>query len=754
MKHLMLVLLPLLAVLGPSVAAADPLESGFLNPPASARPQTWWHWMNGNITTEGLKDDLEAMKDIGLGGATIVNVDSGIPRGPVEFNSPAWHADFKFAVEEANRLGLELCLENCAGWSSSGGPWNTPSNAMQRVTTSEVKVIGPARFDAVLPQPPTKLGFYRDIAVLAFPEPAAEEVEMNDYSPVATVSTGEAVGNKLTDGNAQTVVILPAPKPELPQFAQLEFSQPFSACSVKITGGAGMPECSGKILASDDGEAFRSVQTFGFDRRGPKTIVVSLGEQAVAARFWRVEFDALGARAGDQSIPLADIALSPRLAITDIDDKDGESGNSVSSAGDAGTAGAGAVPLGRVVDLSSRMGADGRLRWRAPAGHWIILRVGYTPTEMSNHPAAWGGLGLECDKFSKSALDAHWNGFMQKALDDLGPLAGRTLDSSLIDSYEVGGQNWTKDFRREFERRRGYDPVKFLPTFTGRVVENPAVSERFLWDVRRTIADLFAEDYYGHFSELCREHGLFSAVEPYTGPYESLQCGASLGEVMGEFWAGSEGDPSVKLAASVAHIYGKTIVGAESFTASPQNGRWQNDPYSLKALGDLMFCEGVNRYTFHRYAMQPWTNRWPGMTMGQWGIHFERTETWWQEGKPWIAYVTRCEFLLQTGPPRAGRRLFRRPKRARGDARGQPAVAVWLRLRRRGRRRAAGRRDGKERPAHAGRRRELRGTGAAARGHQHDAAIAGAHPQARARRRDRHRPAPTTFAQPSGLSPL
>jgi hypothetical protein len=238
---------------------------------------------------------------------------------------------------------------------------------------------------------------------------------------------------------------------------------------------------------------------------------------------------------------------------------------------------------------------------------------------------------------------------MQKILDDIGPLAGKTLDSALIDSYEVGGQNWTKDFRAEFQKRRGYDPLKFLPAFTGRVVDNPAVSERFLWDVRRTIADLFAENYFGHFAELCRRHGLMNAAEPYTGPFESLQSGAPADVVMGEFWTGSQGHPSVKLAASIAHIYGKTIVAAESFTATPAAGRWQNDPYSLKALGDLMYCQGLNRYVFHRYAMQPWTNRWPGMTMGQWGFHFERTETWWNQGKPWIDYITRCEFLLQQG---------------------------------------------------------------------------------------------------------
>jgi len=506
-----------------STASADPLETGFLNPPDSAKPQTWWHWMNGNITQAGITADLEAMKQIGLGGATIVNVDCGIPNGPVKFMSPEWRDDFKFAVAEAHRLGLELCVENCAGWSSSGGPWNTATNAMQHVTTSEVRVTGPTNFAALLPQPPTKLGFYREIAVLAYP-----------VSPVPLL-TIKNLGRKTV---------------------------------MKIGGGVGQ----------------------------------------------------------------ADALSDP----------------------DANFNPSGAVPRQAMIDLTSKLMANGQLNWHVPAGNWVILRIGYTPTGVNNHPAAFGGEGLECDKFSQAALDAHWAGFMQKILNDIGPLAGKGLNSSLIDSYEVGGQNWTKNFRAEFQKRRGYDPLKFLPSFTGLVVDNPAVSERFLWDLRRTIADLFAENYFGHFAELCHQHGLLNAVEPYTGPFESIQSGAPADVVMGEFWSGSQGHASVKLAASIAHIYGKTIVGAESFTAAPgpHSGRWQEDPYSLKTLGDLVYCQGLNRYIFHRYALQPWTNAWPGMTMGQWGFHFERTETWWHQGQAWIDYISHCQFLLQQG--RAG----------------------------------------------------------------------------------------------------
>ncbi len=588
-------------------APADSLESGFISPPDSAKPQTWWHWMNGNITKEGITADLEAMKQIGLGGATIVNVDCGIPSGNVPFMSPAWREDFKFAVQEADRLGLKLCVENCAGWSSSGGPWNTVTNAMQRLTSSETRAQGPAVFDAVLPQPTVTLGFYRDIAVLAFKAP--------------TVETDNVAGSTSTA-------------------AKLEIQH-----AVYGADGAGSADVTAKLVA--------------LIKSGRKSITASSDELGGDPAFGsvkqlHVEFT-LDGKPGTATVDEGDTLIFPtstgQMAKTRSFGKSSVDRTFVQPPrGSAASAGE-TISHEEILDLTTNLAADGRLKWNVPAGNWTILRLGYTPIGVENHPAPESGRGLECDKMSKAALDAHWDGFMQKVLDDIGPLAGKSLDSSLIDSYEVGNQDWTANFREEFQKRRGYDPLQFLPAFSRYVVDNPSVTERFLWDMRRTVADLFAENYYGHFAELCRQHGLMNAVEPYTGPFESLQCGAPADVVMGEFWSGSQGHPSVKMAASIAHIYGKTIVGAESFTAAPgaQTGRWQEDPYSLKTLGDLMYCQGLNRYVFHRYAMQPWTNRWPGMTMGPWGFHFERTETWWNQGKPWIDYITHCQFLLQQG---------------------------------------------------------------------------------------------------------
>jgi hypothetical protein len=501
----------LLTALGAGAATMD-LEQGFQHPPDSAKPQTWWHWMNGNITKEGITADLEAMQHIGLGGAQIFNVSESIPAGPVQIMSPQWRELVRYAAQEANRLGLSLCMHNCAGWSSSGGPWITPEFAMQQVVTSETHVRGSTRFSAVLKQPSTRHSFYRDIAVLAFPTPRDDSRRIANIRPKA-----------------------------------------------------------------------------GFESR--------YGLQPDLTQFSR---DAV-------------------------------------------------VPRDAILDLTAKLDSDGRLQWDVPRGDWTILRLGYTPTGAQNSPAPDSGRGLECDKLSRAGLDAHWAGMMAQVIQDLGPLAGRTLSTCLIDSYEVGTQTWTPRFREEFEKRRGYDPLRMLPVLTGRVVDSDEVSERFLWDFRRTIADLFADNYYGYFSELCHRSGLQAEIEPYDGPFECLLSGRTADVPMGEFWVGGGESGSCKLAASVAHTYGRRVVGSESFTATPDRGRWQNYPYTLKAVGDLMYCAGINRFIIHRYAHQPWLDRSPGMTMGQWGTHFERTTTWWNQGAAWVSYLTRCQFLLQQG---------------------------------------------------------------------------------------------------------
>ncbi len=509
-----LLLFAAIAICVPAVTAQD-LAPGFARPPDSARPWVYWFWLNGNITREGITADLEAMQRVGIGGVLIMEVDQGAPLGPVPFAGAKWRDLFQHVASEANRLGLQINMNDDAGWNGSGGPWIKPDQAMQKVVFTETPVEGPKHFEGVLPQPPTVGGYYRDIALLAFPTPA-------DY--------------RIPDIEGKSALV------------RRDFS----------------PTAKFAVLPAE--------QTIGRDR---------------------------------------------------------------------------------IVDLTDKLGPYGRLTWEAPAGKWTLLRLGHTLTGAQNAPAPESGRGLECDKLSREGSEAAFNGLMGKLIADVGPLAGKTLVSTHIDSWENGSQNWTPRLREEFERRRGYDPLLYLPVMAGRVVDSLEVSERFLWDLRQTISDLLLDNYAGHMEELAKQHGLRLSIEAYgDAPCDNLAYAGRADEPMGEFWSwpGWGAGGTLSEMSSAAHVYGKPIVGAEAFTAG-DGEKWLYHPGSIKAEGDWAFCLGINRFVFHRYALQPWRDRRPGMSMGPWGLHYERTQTWWEQSKPWHEYLARCQYLLQRGLP-------------------------------------------------------------------------------------------------------
>ncbi len=303
----------------------------------------------------------------------------------------------------------------------------------------------------------------------------------------------------------------------------------------------------------------------------------------------------------------------------------------------------------KIVALGARC-KDGRLTWDVPPGKWTVLRIGHTLTGKDNHPAPESGRGLECDKLSAEAADAMFAGLMAKLVDDNRPLIGKSLVRTHIDSWEVHSQNWTPRLADEFRKRRGYELARYWPVFAGRVVDSLEISERFLWDLRQTISELLLQNYAGRFQQLSRKHGLGLSIEAYgDGPFDEIAYGGRADEPMGEFWAW--GDRCALWMAdmsSAGHVYGKRIVGAESFTSLDAE-KWLGHPANIKALGDWAFCEGINRFVFHRYAMQPWLDRRPGMAMGPWGLHYERTQTWWEQSAAWHLYLARCQQLLRQG---------------------------------------------------------------------------------------------------------
>jgi hypothetical protein len=496
-----------------NLSAVDELERGFTQPPDAARPWVYWFWLSGNITSNGITADLEAMKRVGIGGVLIMETDQGAPVGPADFMGRPWRDLFKHVAAEARRLGLEVNMNNDAGWNGSGGPWIRPEQSMQKVVWTETNLTGPYRFEGALAQPETVAGFYKDITVLAFPTPGAHRI------------------------------------------AGIRQKALFETGPVDVPAGQSLP-----------------------------------------AGMW--------------------------------------------------------IDRSRVIDLTSRLGRDGRLQFGVPEGQWTVLRLGHTSTGAENSPAPKTGRGLECDKLSKEGIEANFSGMMAKLVGDTRSKGGRAnagLVATHIDSWENGAQNWTAKMREEFQKRRGYNLLPFLPVMTGRVVDSAEVSERFLWDLRQMVSELVVENYAGHMRDLAHAAGLRFTVEAYGAPCDSIPYAGASDEPMGEFWSPSGAMETCRGMASAGHVYGKRIIGAESFTAADQE-KWREHPATLKALGDTAFCEGINRFVFHRYALQPWAeDRRPGMMMGPWGQHYERTETWWEQSAEWHRYLARCQFLLRQG---------------------------------------------------------------------------------------------------------
>ena len=615
-------------------AVAGSLEFGFVNPPRSARPHTWYHMMNGNVTKAGVTRDFEALADVGFGGVQMFDAGCNIPPGGLDFNSPEWFELFRHAASEAQRLGLEICIPNCSGWSSSGGPWNPPSNAMKRVVFTETRVSGPSRFSRQLPREKNDNGFYEDIAVLAFPVPAAELVEFPDVKASY-------------DGATFT----------------LSSERPFSSRGVSFLldfGWCWGGDAQAKVEVADDGTSFRPYESFRIPLGRSGTCDKSLRHHAFPAplttRAVRVTFQSnQTALTVKEARPEAGLSLSNLKAKTfELRMEVGR--DTVQATPDQ------VVSKDAVRDLTDRMGTDGTLTWDVPEGKWTILRIGYMCNGRRNHPASDHGIGLEVDKLSAAAMDFHFEQYVARLCRTLGPLAGKVetgFNNILVDSYEVGSQNWTQGLDREFRRRRGYDIRPYLPVFAGHLIGGVDESERFLEDFRRVVADLFAENYAGALTKKCRQYGLLCSIEPYGScPADNLQYGQYVDIPMGEFWSNASNpysphDGNSKFVSYIAHVWGKPICGTESFTAnpSPRAGRWMTTPFGIKAQGDLAYSDGVNRFIYHRFTHQPWADDkyLPGMTMGRWGMHLDRTQTWWPFAKPFFRYQARCQYMLQRG---------------------------------------------------------------------------------------------------------
>lgn len=650
-----LLVLPLLSFEeeGKKAGEDDALEKGFSSPPASARPLAFWMWMNGHITKEGITRDLATMKQMGLAGAFVYNTGMGIPKGPVAYGSERWLALLLHAMNTARGLGLDLYLHNSPGYSSTGGERVTPEISMQQLVWTELLVESRGQVDVNLPQPYTKQDYYKDSFLLAFPA-TAEKMRMQDALESVWVNGRAIDKNRLILKSGSGGVEL-QPDSRGQAVLQLAFAEPFEARAISITRkprpSANLYEDAydhppGIVLqSSSDGLRFETVCAVSMpllrflDAPGTKTF------PPVKAKFFRL------VTAQPTMLTGVELTAAPRL-----NDWAGKANFT-----DRQTAGNEQVvekefiiDPATVVDLSAQLPANGRLSCRLPAGRWTLLRIGHTCTGTETIASPEGAGGLEIDKFSRQAVDAYFQLYLDRFWQRLKPFAANSFKGFLIDSYEIGRQNWTANFPADFEEITGYPILAWMPAFTGRIVQSVNDSEKFLWDVRSTQATLVAENYYGRFKEHCAARGLQFYAQPNgDGVFDSLQAGQQLDVPMAEFWARYvPGTLNLcKQAVSIAHGYGKKTVAAEAFTAMPKLSKWSGYPVAFKSQADYFYALGINRLVFHVMVHQPYTTGFPGMTMGPYGTHFDRNNTWTGQAAEWVDCLSRTQYLLQQGWP-------------------------------------------------------------------------------------------------------
>lgn len=691
------------AVLGaPCAASADAFRDGFVDPPNAARPRVWWHWMNGNVTKDGIAKDLAWMQSVGIGG--LQNFDANLATPQVVdkrlvYMTPEWKDAFRFATGLAEEKGLELAIAASPGWSETGGPWVKPEDGIKKLVWSETLVAGGKKFNGTLAAPPSTTGpfqdaplfdalagfeggphreppkHYADVAVLAIPAGAGALP-----LPIVTSAGRSLDARALMDGFESTTLNLERGTPKKPTEVHIAYAIPQTVRSATIslegevspfTGASFLPVLEANVdgtwrrlaslpltaapttasFAPVTAREFRVV--FGPDDAPAR---IGLGDGAPGA----INLMPFGPKPADAPVKVATLALSGDARVDRFEAKAGFSiERDYYALGTVNDDAAGVAPS-QVLDLTSRLKADGTLDWTPPKGAWRVLRLGWSLTGKTNHPAPPEATGLEVDKFDGAAVRRYLETYLGMYRDAAGAdLIGETgVRALLTDSIEVGASNWTPALIEKFTQLRGYDPRPWLPALTGTIVGTRAQSDAFLYDFRRTLADLVATEHYGTVAKVAHEHRLkvygeaLEDVRPSLGDDLAMRKYADV--PMAALWTWSrDGIPrptligDMKGAASVAHLYGQNVVAAESMTAAM--APWAFAPADLRRIVDLEFASGVNRPVVHTSVHQPVDDKVPGLSLAIFGQYFNRHESWAPMARAWVDYIARNSYLLQSG---------------------------------------------------------------------------------------------------------
>jgi hypothetical protein len=714
MKNKLTILLGLLLTV--FALDAQNLIQNFQNPPNEARPRVWWHWMNGNVTKNGIQHDLEWMQRTGIGGFQNFDANLFTPlvvEKKLVYMTPEWKDAFKFTTELAAEKGLEMAIAGSPGWSVTGGPWVPAEDGMKKYVWTETRVKGGQPFNGRLPQPAATTGkfqnaglpetsmldeavvklpeYYHDALVVAYRLLSADKT-LAELKPNVTSSGGSFNLAGLTDGDLNKTTFLPPQAVGEDMWIQYEFETPqtFKAFSVAGANHTMMEDFNGGPLnralkVSDDGVNFREIATVSGSINPQNTVAFA----PTSAKFWRITYTTLapeanpwaamfGGGSGEPPKPdgvnVAEFVLHPTDRIDQFEDKAGFIPWKEDNLTFLGK-NADAIATEQVIDLTQKMKPDGSLDWNPPSGgqgggDWVVLRFGYSLTGRQNHPASPEATGLEVDKLDPDAVRKYINAYLDMYQDATGGLTGippsggqgAGLSHMILDSYEAGHMTWTKNFPTEFRQRRGYDISTWIPVLTGRIVKSREASEAFLWDFRKTIGEMIAENHYDVIGEELHKRGMKRYTESHEDRRIYLADGMDVKRnadiPMSAMWtpgslAGGpdeevRSEADIREAASVAHIFGKPFVAAESMTSVGK--AFQEHPERLKRTADLELASGLNRFVIHTSVHQPLDDKMPGFTLGPFGQYFTRQEAWSGAGaKAWVDYLSRSCYLLQRG---------------------------------------------------------------------------------------------------------
>lgn len=641
-------------------AAADKRETGFVTPPSSVQTGTYWYWIEGNISKEGVEKDLEAMKAAGINRAFVANIGgagTGDPNSQykVEFMSDEWWNITRAALKKATELGIDIGMFNSPGWSQSGGPWIKAGQTMRYLNSSRTVVKGPGRVTVKLPQPADE---FQDVKVVAFPNPtpAGTVLTTANASITAVPSMGDLTA--LTDGDNSTDVRFATNGEYIIEINPQDW---FTARSIVVRPAPASINTDVELQAMDADGRYQTVSRFNINRtRDWKKVGfdpyadVAMSFDPVKSDSYRVVFRSVGAGAGIAELALSSVPRVERykekslakLFQSEVPAWDEYLWREQPQADDRSMA----VQPEQVIDLSDKMTADGTLTWDVPEGEWTVLRTGMTPTGVVNEPACPDATGYEVDKLSRKHAEEHFDAYIGEILRRIPADERKSFKLLVQDSYEVGGQNFTDDMIPVFKERYGYDPVPYLPVLSGVVVGSQHDSDAFLWDLRRLVADKISYDYVGGSREVAHKHGLTTWLENYGHwgfPGEFLQYGGQADEVGGEFWADPPlGDIENRLATSCAHIYGKKLTSSETSTSAGPS--FVRTPSSLKQRMDRFFTYGVNNTVLHLYISQPSEDRLPGSN-AWFGTEFNRNNTWFKHMDLYTQYIKRCNYMMRQG---------------------------------------------------------------------------------------------------------